>query len=250
MNASPFLMNFSPLVSIIRDPRPFGPSSRRTVDGRPLADGADLLVAVTLMRSHGGCSRSRARASFSTPSREKTWAPMTTPSTPGGTRSEVSFTSPAFSPKMARRSFSSGESWVSPFGVILPTRMSPGGRRRRCERCRPRRGSERLLADVRDVPGDLFLAELGVARSDLELLDVDRGEVVLAHQALGDEDGVLEVVPLPWHEGDDGVLPERKLAEVGRGPSAMMSPASTRSPRRTTGLLVDAGVLVGPRGTC
>jgi hypothetical protein len=30
------------------------------------------------------------------------------------------------SPKIARRSFSSGESWLSPFGVILPTRMSPG----------------------------------------------------------------------------------------------------------------------------
>ena len=35
-------------------------------------------------------------------------------------------TSPAFSPKMARKSFSSGESWVSPLGVILPTRTSPG----------------------------------------------------------------------------------------------------------------------------
>ncbi len=44
----------------------------------------------------------------------------------GGTRNEVSRTSPAFSPKIARRSFSSGESWVSPFGVILPTRMSSG----------------------------------------------------------------------------------------------------------------------------
>ncbi len=31
----------------------------------------------------------------------------------------------AFSPKMAVSSFSSGESSVSPFGVILPTRMSP-----------------------------------------------------------------------------------------------------------------------------
>ena len=49
---------------------------------------------------------------------------MTVPWTPGGTRREVSRTSPAFSPKMARSSFSSGESWVSPFGVILPTRMS------------------------------------------------------------------------------------------------------------------------------
>ena len=45
---------------------------------------------------------------------------------PGGTLSEASRTSPAFSPKMARSSFSSGVSCVSPFGVTLPTRMSPG----------------------------------------------------------------------------------------------------------------------------
>jgi hypothetical protein len=43
-----------------------------------------------------------------------------------GTRSEVSFTSEAFSPKIARSSFSSGVSVVSPLGVTLPTRMSPG----------------------------------------------------------------------------------------------------------------------------
>ena len=71
-------------------------------------------------------SMALARSSFSTPLREKTLASMTVPSTPGGTRSELSRTSPAFSPKMARSSFSSGESWVSPLGVILPTRMSPG----------------------------------------------------------------------------------------------------------------------------
>jgi len=45
---------------------------------------------------------------------------------PGGTFKDESFTSFAFSPKMAVSSFSSGESSVSPFGVILPTRMSPG----------------------------------------------------------------------------------------------------------------------------
>jgi hypothetical protein len=51
---------------------------------------------------------------------------MTTPSIPGGTLSDESFTSFAFSPKIAVSSFSSGDSSVSPFGVILPTRMSPG----------------------------------------------------------------------------------------------------------------------------
>jgi len=65
------------------------------------------------------------RASSSTPSRVKTWASITVPRTEEGTRREVSLTSPALSPKIALRSFSSGESWVSPFGVILPTRISP-----------------------------------------------------------------------------------------------------------------------------
>ena len=68
---------------------------------------------------------SLARASFSMPSRVNTCTSMTVPFIPDGTRSDVSFTSDAFSPKMARSSFSSGVSCVSPFGVTLPTRMSP-----------------------------------------------------------------------------------------------------------------------------
>ncbi|MNY29952.1 hypothetical protein D3C86_1640290 [compost metagenome] len=66
-----------------------------------------------------------ARLSRVTPSRVKTWTSITMPLMPDGTRSEVSFTSEAFSPKMARSSFSSGVSWVSPFGVTLPTSTSP-----------------------------------------------------------------------------------------------------------------------------
>ena len=67
-----------------------------------------------------------ARASFFSPSRVNTWTSITVPFMPDGMRREVSFTSDAFSPKMARSSFSSGVSWVSPLGVILPTRTSPG----------------------------------------------------------------------------------------------------------------------------
>ena len=50
----------------------------------------------------------------------------TLPRSPWGRRSELSFTSRAFSPKIARRRRSSAVSSVSPLGVILPTRMSPG----------------------------------------------------------------------------------------------------------------------------
>ena len=43
---------------------------------------------------------------------------------------------------------------------------------------------EDLLGEVRDVPGDLLGAELGVAGVDLVLVDVDRREHVVLHQAL------------------------------------------------------------------
>ena len=74
---------------------------------------------------------------------------------------------------------------------------------------------QQLLADVRDVAGDLLLAELGVAGVDLVLLDVDRGEDVLLHQALAEDDRVLVVVALPRHERDEQVGAERHLAVVG-----------------------------------
>src|SRR6478609_484050 len=72
-----------------------------------------------------------------------------------------------------------------------------------------------LVGEVRDVPGDLLRAELGVTGVDLVLLDVDRREHVVLHQALGQDDGVLEVVALPRHEGDDEVLAQRQLAVLG-----------------------------------
>ena len=70
-------------------------------------------------------STSNARLSFSTPSRVKTCTSITVPVTEFGTRKELSLTSDAFSPKIARSSFSSGVNCVSPFGVTLPTRISP-----------------------------------------------------------------------------------------------------------------------------
>src|ERR1019366_6060221 len=74
-----------------------------------------------------------------------------------------------------------------------------------------------VLADVGDIAGDLFRPELGVARFDFELLDVDRGVVVVADELLGDEDGVLEVVPAPGHEGDQDVAAEAELALLRAG---------------------------------
>ena len=58
-------------------------------------------------------------------SRLKVLTSITTPPSPCGTLSEVSRTSRAFSLKIARISFSSAVSSVSPFGVTLPTSRSP-----------------------------------------------------------------------------------------------------------------------------
>src|SRR5690606_15820209 len=73
-----------------------------------------------------------------------------------------------------------------------------------------------LLADVGNVAGDLFRAQLGIAGHDLELFQVDRGEDVVAHDALGDQDRVFEVVAVPGHEGDEGVAAQRQFAQVRR----------------------------------
>src|SRR5262245_7474366 len=103
---------------------------------------------------------------------------------------------------------------------------------------------ERLFRDVGNVAGDFLRAELGVARHHLEFLDMDRGEYVVADDALGDEDRILEVVAHPRHEGDEHVPAERKLAEIGRGTVGddlaglnLISDAHERP-------LIDAGVLV------
>ena len=107
---------------------------------------------------------------------------------------------------------------------------------------------EGLFADVRDVAGDLFLAELRVAGDALELLDVDRGEHVVLGDALGDEDRVLEVVALPRHERDEHVLAERELAHVARravGEHVARLHASRRRGRSASGCSRSTGSSAG-----
>ena len=102
------------------------------------------------------------------------------------------------------------------------------------------------FTDVRDVAGDFFRPELGVARLDLELLDVDGRVVVVLDHPLGDEDRVLEVVAAPRHERDQHVPPERQLAELRARPVAEDLPLVDLLAHADDRLLVDARVLVRP----
>ena len=146
---------------------------------------------------------------------------------------------------MARRSFSSGVIGLSPFGVILPTRMSPAmDLGADIDDAGLVEVLQRLFRHVRDVARDFLGPELGVAGHHLELLDVDRGEDVVLHDPLGEQDRVLEVVAVPRHERDEHVAAERELAEVGRrtvGDDVALTTCRPPAPAA----LRDAGVLVG-----
>ena len=101
------------------------------------------------------------------------------------------------------------------------------------------------LAHVGDVRGDLLGTELGVAGDAGQLLDVDGRETVFLHHALGDEDGVLEVVAVPGHERDQQVLAQRQLAHVGGRTVRQGVAARDHVARHHQRTLVHAGVLVG-----
>ena len=186
-----------------------------------------------------------ARLSRWMPSRVKTCTSMTVPLVPWSTRSEVSFTSEAFSPKIARSSFSSGVSVVSPFGVTLPTSVSPGLHfGADVDDARLVQASQLVLRQVRDVARDFLGAQLGVARHHHQLLDVDRGVAVFGDDAFADQDRVLEVVAVPGHERDQHVLAERELAEVGRGAVGDDVAGGDLVAALDDRALVDVGVLV------
>src|SRR5207237_3203456 len=104
---------------------------------------------------------------------------------------------------------------------------------------------ERLLADVRDVSGDLLRAELGVAGLGLVLLYMDRRELVVLDDAVAKDDGVLVVAALPGHEGDEDVLAERELALVGRVAVGEDLVGLHAVADRDEGRLVEARSLVG-----
>ena len=143
-------------------------------------------------------------------------------------------------------SFSSAVSSVSPLGVILPTSRSPGGDLGAdAHDAVLVEVGQRFLGAVGDVAGDLFVAQLGGAGLDLVLLDVHRGEDVVLDQPLADDDGVLEVVALPAHEGHEQVAAERQLAVRGGGAVGQDVAGLDLVAHVHHRLLVDEGALVG-----
>ena len=104
---------------------------------------------------------------------------------------------------------------------------------------------ESVLADVRNLAGDLLRSELGVARLVRVLLDVDRGVDVVADELFIKKNSVLVVVALPGHEADESVLTERNFAVRGSGTVRDDLLCLDALAEVDYGLLVYAGALVG-----
>ena len=74
---------------------------------------------------------------------------------------------------------------------------------------------------------------------------MDRGENVVTHDTLGNEDGILEVIAVPGHEGDQHVAPQSQFTEVGGRSVGDDVAHLDLFPHLDQRPLVDTGVLVG-----
>ncbi len=78
--------------------------------------------------------------------------------------------------------------------------------------------SQKILADVRNIAGDLFGTEFRIAARNLELINMNTGINIFFHKTLTQNDSVLEVISAPRHESNEHVLAERKLSLSCRRP--------------------------------
>ena len=76
---------------------------------------------------------------------------------------------------------------------------------------------DRVLADVRDVAGDLLGSQLGVTGFHFILFNMNGREAVLLDQALGDQDRIFEITAFPGEECHDYVLAKSQLSAFGGG---------------------------------
>ena len=102
-----------------------------------------------------------------------------------------------------------------------------------------------LIADIRNVTGDLFLAQLGIPGHSLENLDMDRGKGIFLEQPFIDKNGILKVIAAPGHEGDGHVLAQGQFTDLDRGSVcqyiSFLHPFSGQNQR----FLIKTGILVG-----
>ena len=179
------------------------------------------------------------RSSLSIPLREKILTSTIIPSTPGGTCSDVSLTSPAFSPKIARSNFSSGVNCVSPLGVTLPTRISPGLTSapmrmmplssRFLSASSPTFGTSRVISSL---PNFVSRASTSNSSTWIEVKASSRTSFSLSRIASS------KLNPPQGMKATSTFFPSASSPRSMAGPSASTCPFLTGCPIRTTGVCV------------
>src|SRR6266849_2108987 len=104
--------------------------------------------------------------------------------------------------------------------------------------------AQERFADVGDVARDFFRTQLGVARFNFILFDVNRGVVILFDQLFANENRVFKVVSAPWHERHQHVAAKSQFTAVGArtvGKNLLLLHAVAHA---NDWLLVNASVLV------
>jgi len=106
--------------------------------------------------------------------------------------------------------------------------------------------SQRFFAQLRNVSGYFFGAEPDVAGLAFVLFHVDGRKVVLLHQPLADQYGVLAVVTLPQREGYQNVAAEGELTTFHAGSVGKDLSLSDHLSGNNNRPLIEAHALIGP----
>ena len=72
------------------------------------------------------------------------------------------------------------------------------------------------LGQVRNITGNIFRTQLGVAGNDIQLFNMNRGITVVCGHLFRNQNRVFIVVSVPRHKGDNHVLTQSQLTQVGR----------------------------------
>ena len=102
-----------------------------------------------------------------------------------------------------------------------------------------------VFTEVRDIVGNLFLAEFGVSGDAFEFLDMNRGITIFLDQFFGNENRILEVVTFPGHESDQNILTKSQFTPVGRRTVGDNLTTLDHIANLDDRLLVKASVLIG-----
>ena len=102
-----------------------------------------------------------------------------------------------------------------------------------------------LFTNVRNITSDFFRAELGVTRSHLELVDMNRCKDVILDDLFRDQDRILEIITIPRHESHEDVTTNGKLAILSRSTIRKDLAFLYRLSARNNWLLIKACARIG-----